>query len=64
MYAIRGGGALAPGASLEWPLWLHPRAPGELTFHYVWCYEPQEPVNGMRNRWGALSRGRVNGDTS
>ena len=57
LYAIRGGGGLAPGASLEWPLWLHPRTAGELTFHYVWCYEPLEPVNGMRHRWGA-GRGR------
>lgn len=57
LYAIRGGsgGGLAPGASLEWPLWLHPRAAGELTFHYVWCYEPLEPVHGMRHRWGTPS---------
>ena len=50
LYAIKGPASLAPGASLDWPLWLHPRASGELIFHYVWYYEPLEAVNGMKYR--------------
>lgn len=42
--------ALQPQGSLEWPLWLHPRAPGVLTFHCVWYYEPVAPVEGMKFR--------------
>jgi len=36
--------------TLEWPLWLHPRSPGMLTFHCVWYYEPTTPVEGMKFR--------------
>jgi len=50
LYALGPGARLAPGQSLRWPLWLHPRAAGELAFHYVWHYEPEEPVDGMRYR--------------
>lgn len=53
LYALGPASRLAPGASLRWPLWLHPRAAGELTFHYVWHYEPEELVDGMRNRCGS-----------
>ena len=52
LYALGPGARLAPGESLRWPLWLHPRAAGELAFHYVWHYEPEEPVDGMRYRCG------------
>ncbi len=55
LYALGPGARLAPGQSLRWPLWLHPRAPGELTFHYVWHYEPEEPVDGMRYRCGVAA---------
>ena len=55
LYALGPGARLAPGESLRWPLWLHPRAAGELAFHYVWHYEPEEPVDGMRYRCGAAS---------
>lgn len=41
---------LQPQGSLEWPLWLHARSPGLLTFHCVWYYEPVTPVDGMRFR--------------
>ena len=51
LYALGPGARLAPGTSLRWPLWLHPRAAGELAFHYVWHYEPEEPVDGMRYRF-------------
>ena len=56
LYALGPGARLAPGASLQWPLWLHPRAAGELAFHYVWHYEPEEPVEGMRYRCGGRTR--------
>ncbi|DBA74127.1 hypothetical protein WJX77_012500 [Trebouxia sp. C0004] len=36
--------------TLEWPLWLHPRSPGMLTFHCAWYYEPTIPVEGMKFR--------------
>ena len=64
LYALGPGARLAPGQSLRWPLWLHPRAAGELAFHYVWHYEPEEPVDGMRYRcfiateWPGLAPGR------
>lgn len=41
---------LQPQDTLKWPLWLHPRAPGMLTFHCVWYYEPTTPVEGMKFR--------------
>ena len=57
LYALGPGSRLAPGASLRWPLWLHPRAAGELAFHYVWHYEPEEPVDGMRYRCAVTVNG-------
>lgn len=41
--------------TLEWPLWLHPRSPGMLTFHCVWYYEPTTHVEGMKFRLGSVS---------
>ncbi len=38
------------GATLEWPLWVHPRVAGELAFQYVLYYEPATPVKGMKYR--------------
>lgn len=38
------------GGTLEWPLWLHPTAAGELAFQYVLYYEPATPVEGMKYR--------------
>lgn len=35
---------------LEWPLWVHPRAAGELELRYVLYYEPASPVEGMKYR--------------
>ncbi len=31
---------LAPGARLEWPLWVHPRVPGPMDASLAFCYEP------------------------
>ncbi len=45
-----GWAAGGAGAALEWPLWLHPRAAGELELHYVLYYEPPSPVDGMKYR--------------
>ncbi len=47
--------SLQPQGTLEWPLWLHPRSPGILTFHCVWYYEPTTPVEGMKFRSVDLS---------
>ena len=46
--------SLQPQGILEWPLWIHPRSPGLLTFHCVWYYEPVAPVEGMRFRSAGL----------
>jgi len=45
---------LAPGARLEWPLWVHPRAPGALDVSLALCYEPaQASPEGMKFRCAA-----------
>lgn len=31
---------LAPGAELQWPLWLHPNGTGNLRVQFVWYCEP------------------------
>ncbi len=41
---------LAPGESLRWPLWLHPRSPGTLVYHLVWYFQLVTPVDGMKHR--------------
>lgn len=50
LHAWPASRALAPGEALEWPLWLHPRAPGAFDFHLALHYEPETPVEGMRYR--------------
>ncbi|KAK9823583.1 hypothetical protein WJX72_003982 [[Myrmecia] bisecta] len=50
LYAWSPGMVLAPGQQLSWPLWLHPRTPGSLTFHCTWYYEPSGVVEGMKHR--------------
>jgi hypothetical protein len=44
---------LEPGASMDWPLWLHPRRAGTLAFQYAWFYEPLKPVDGLKFRCGS-----------
>ena len=48
-------GTLAPGATLDWPLWLHPRASGSFAFQYVWYYEALKPVDAMKFRRAAAN---------
>ncbi|KAK9825400.1 hypothetical protein WJX81_000447 [Elliptochloris bilobata] len=48
---------LAPGARLEWPLWVHPRAAGALDVSLAFCYEPaQAAQEGMKYRLLRLRR--------
>jgi hypothetical protein len=39
LFRFPAGTELAPGASLQWPLWLHPSAPVALDFQLLWYYE-------------------------
>lgn len=42
MYPIGDEGfVLEPGASVQWPLWLHAGQAGQLQLHCVWVCEPQ-----------------------
>lgn len=42
--------ALAPGESIRWPMWIHPRDRGPFGFHLAFYCEPVTPVEGMNHR--------------
>ncbi len=59
LYRLWPGRELAPGETLEWPLWLHPRGVGTLKLPLVWYGEPVVSTRwqGRHLHWGIAARG-------